>query len=367
MGLSIDTLRRQYLGRVFSGSELKKGWHLNRVATTPQFIIPPGKSRMVDLSHEGWRTDQPLSHHLFFSDAPRYTPPATPVPKHIGHPPMPFIVGSGRSGTTLLRMMLDAHPDMVITPETHWLPDLLALLNQDPSDLDRLVSLVAGHPKWIDMGLSDQALANVITQHDPLEPGETVRRIYQAYAEKHASPRVGDKTPLHNRSMHAIASRLPEARFIHIIRDGRDVAVSHRNLWFGPGNDVRAAASAWIWNIREARQQAEFVPYYMEIRYGELLAYPEDVLWRIGEFIHLPFDPVQLKYYLNAEARLNELQDQNEACGLVTREQRKALFERTKSPPDTSRIGRWRDQMSSEDLRVFEAIAGDLLRDLNYL
>ncbi|MCC5846733.1 MAG: sulfotransferase [Verrucomicrobia bacterium] len=366
VGLSLDDLRRQYLGRVFRGPELQKGWHLNRVATSPGFIVPPDPDQMLDLSIEGWRADLPLSHHLFFSAGPDYQAPEILSPKDTGHAPMPFIVGVGRSGTTLLRLMLDAHPDMVMTPETHWLPDVLALFKEDPSDVERLESLVRGNPKWTDMGLPDEAWEKVIRRHDPEKPDETIRRIYRAYADKHGSPRVGDKTPLHNRSMHAIASMLPEAHFIHILRDGRDVAVSHRDLWFGPGKDVRAAASSWVWNIREARQQAEFVPHYLEIRFEDLIANPEEVLRRVGDFIDLPFDPVQLDYHRYAEARLQELGDQQEGDSLVTAEQRKAIFERTKHPPDPSRIGRWRKEMNEEDVRLFENIAGDLLKDLNY-
>jgi hypothetical protein len=365
MGLSLDRLRSQYLGRVFAGEDLQRGWHHNRVPTTQGFVVKPDVSRLLNLDVDGWRTDQPEQSHLLFHQPHRYE---TPQKLQISDArrPFPFIVGVGRSGTTLLRLLLDAHPEIAVTPETHWLRGAVRTLLADPTDAAGVRKNILSEPSWADMGISVHELDNIIASHNHECTGDTLRKIYQHYGSRHGVARVGDKTPLHNLAMHNIASILPEARFIHIIRDGRDVAVSYRDLWFGPGRDIRAAAMLWMWRIREARQQAQFLPHYLEVRYEALATDPEKVLLDIARFIDLPFDPVQLTAHLRAEERLGEFQDIARNGRTVTAEKRRGIHKLTSSPPDPSRVGRWASLMDSADLATFERIAGDMLTDLGY-
>ena len=71
----------------------------------------------------------------------------------------------------------------------------------------------------------------------PFSADAGLRAFYAPYAERFSKKIVGDKTPLYILHMSRIQRCLPEARFIHLIRDGRDVALSYRGLWFGPGNE----------------------------------------------------------------------------------------------------------------------------------
>ena len=365
IGLSFDHLRSQYLGRVFSSEELQRGWHHNRVATTQEFIVKPDVSRLLNLDVDSWRTDKPEQSHLVFYQARGYKAPEK-LPFSSAHPPFPFIVGVGRSGTTLLRFLLDAHPEIAVTPETHWLRGAVRKLLANPRDAAGIRGDILSDPHWADMGISDQELDTIIASHNYERPSDTLRKIYHRYGSRHHAARVGDKTPLHNLAMHDIARLLPEARFIHIIRDGRDVALSYRDLWFGPGRDVRAAAMLWMWRIRETRQQAQFLPHYLEVRYEALVSDPEEVLRNIARFIDLPFDPVQLMAHLRAEERLGECQDFVFDGRKVTAEQRREIHKLTLSPPDASRVGRWASLMDPADLATFERIAGDALTDLGY-
>ena len=365
IGLSLDHLRSQYLGRVFAGEALQRGWHYNRVATTQEFIVKPDVSRLLNVDVDGWRTDKPEQSHLVFHQPHVYQVPEK-LPTSDAHRPFPFIVGVGRSGTTLLRLLLDAHPEIAVTPETHWLRGAVQKLLADPRDAAGVRGEILSSPHWADMGISDQDLDAIIASHNHECPGDTLRKIYEHYGTRHGAARVGDKTPLHNLAMHDIARILPEARFIHIIRDGRDVAVSYRDLWFGPGRDVRAAAMLWMWRIRETRQQAQFLPHYLEVRYEMLVTDPEKVLRDIARFIDLPFDPVQLTAYLRAKERLGECQDFVLNGRKITAEQRGGIHKLTLTPPDPSRVGRWTSLMDPADLATFERIAGDMLTDLGY-
>ena len=153
-------------------------------------------------------------------------------------PPAPFIVGVGRSGTTLLRLMLDAHPDLAIPTETHFIPALLQVV-ETTGDREAALRLLAGAATWPNLGVEIAAVAEAFSRLDPFTPGGAARAVFGLYAEAQGKPRWGDKTPPYRASMSEIARALPEARFIHIIRDGRDVALSYRGLWFGPGDDIR--------------------------------------------------------------------------------------------------------------------------------
>jgi hypothetical protein len=365
VGLSLDKLRSKYLSRVFDGEELRKGWHLNRVATSVDFIVPPPRDRLFHLDTDEWHTDRPEAKHLIFREPYAYVPPKPVI--ETAHPPMPFVVGTGRSGTTLLRMLLDAHPDLAIPPETQWLPDAINALDRHPGDAAALRKALTQVHQWWDMGIEDEALEDILRQHDGTKPFKTLRTFYQVYASRFGATRAGDKTPLHGLQMHKITRAFPDAHFIHVIRDGRDVALSYRNTWFAPARDVKGMAKFWIWGIREMRQQAQFLPHYMEVRYEQLVTETEQVLRQICDFIRLPFHPAQLQAHALAGVRLSELKDAQRKDGLfLPKEKRLSVFTETQKPPHTERIARWRKEMSASEMADFNAIAGNMLAELGY-
>ncbi len=141
-------------------------------------------------------------------------------------PAAPFVVGVNRSGTTLLRLMLDAHPDLTIPPETHFVPEVIRLARRDGGTRVRMVRTMTRHPRWGDFGIDARELRGRVAHIKPAKAGPVVRAFYELYAESQGKARWGDKTPRYMRAMPRIEKALPEARFIHIIRDGRDVALS---------------------------------------------------------------------------------------------------------------------------------------------
>lgn len=157
-----------------------------------------------------------------------------PSPEGEQLPPAPSIVGTGRCGTTLLRLMLDAHPDLAISPETHFIPHVAAARAGSPNPAVTFIKAVVGSRTWGDLHLDSQALGEAVRRLEPFTVGEALRLIYRLYAACFGKARWGDKTPIYFSQMSLIHRLLPEARFVHIIRDGRDVALSHSGLWFGP-------------------------------------------------------------------------------------------------------------------------------------
>jgi len=170
-------------------------------------------------------------------------------------PPMPIVIGVPRSGTTLLRVMLDAHPEMSVPPETGFVLDAARMDRRAGGLRDRFVAMLTGYHTWRHMGVSEQALRARVEAIEPFDVAEGVRAFYRLYAERFGCARYGDKTPMYRAHMRELEELLPEARFIHIIRDGRDVALSVRGLAFAPGDDMATLARDWSDGVRNAREQ----------------------------------------------------------------------------------------------------------------
>jgi hypothetical protein len=283
--------------------------------------------------------------------------------------PVPFIVGVGRSGTTLMRMMLDAHPALAIPPETHFVPDLIRSCRGWRASPDRVLKTITESRRWGDFDLEADDLLERFRALDPLDASGVLRSFYGLYAESQGKRRWGDKTPVYVTRMADIATALPEAHFIHLIRDGRDVAVSRAKRSMRAASAPDVAARKWRDRILVARKQGAALPHYMEVRYEDLVLDTEEVLRRVCDFIQLPWDDSLLRYHERAGERLKEVaRDLPAAAGKKLRpaEERMAAHALTMEPPNPDRINAWRSQMSEEDRDAFEREAGELLAELGY-
>lgn len=282
--------------------------------------------------------------------------------------PAPFIVGVGRSGTTLLRLMLDAHPELAIPPETHFAPDVIAASRSRGNPPARVLEMMTAEDRWGDFGLDSDDLLARLKDVRRLDGGTALRAFYGLYAEKQGKPRWGDKTPIYVTKMRRIAGALPEARFVHVIRDGRDVALSRWKRAVKGRAPAEKIAKTWRRRIRKAREQAGDVEY-MELRYEDLVTDTEASLRRVCEHIELEFDPAMLRYHEDASERLAEMSRDLPGEGGEVRhsgEERMSAHALTSKPPTSARIAAWREEMSPEDRAAFEGVAGELLAELGY-
>ena len=142
--------------------------------------------------------------------------------------------------------MLDAHPLLAIPPETGFVPAAAALRREGEPARAALLGLIRGFETWPDFHIPADALAARFAAIPSFTVAEGLRAFYALYAARFSKPRWGDKTPDYGRHVPTIRELLPEARFIHLIRDGRDVALSLRPLWF-------ALARSWAERIRTTR------------------------------------------------------------------------------------------------------------------
>lgn len=284
---------------------------------------------------------------------------------------MPFIVGVPRSGTTLLRFMLDSHPSLAIPPETGFVARPLGWLRL-ASPREALFRSVTRLPfksgPWQDFGVDAREFRRELEKIEPFDVGEGFRTFYRLYARYQNKPRYGDKTPLYCKHVAKIEKLLPEAHFIHIIRDGRDVSLSLRPLWFAPGQDMQTLALYWRQLIQQTRAAGHQCRAYTEIRYEQLVIDPEPALRLICNFLELDFDSAMLRYWLRVGQRLRE----HKACRgnmgrtLVTQEQRRAQQRLTLGPPQVERVSCWKKDMTPAERAEFLGVAGDMLKTLGY-
>lgn len=270
--------------------------------------------------------------------------------------PFPFVVGSGRSGTTMLRAMLTAHSELAIPPESHFvsrlgrrraryeLPDRFAT--------ERFAHDLLQQRRFGAWGISEADVREGLTSDAPADYPSAMRAVFALYARRAGKARYGDKTPNYVAEMPSLAALFPESRFVHIVRDGRNVTLSYLERDFGP-DTVVAGALRWRELVRTGRRDgAELGPSrYLELRYEDLVERPEPVLERICEFLELRYEPAMLAYHENPEGVLRGL-DRSDHSGL--------------SLPPTRDLRDWRSAMSPIDRWAFDALAGDLLTALDY-
>jgi hypothetical protein len=202
-----------------------------------------------------------------------------------GRNPYVFIVCCPRSGTTMLRRMVDAHPALAITPETHWIPRYFEQrLDVTPAGMvtRRLAQRLINNRRFPELQIEPEADEELLAL-EPLSYASFVSRLFDLYGEQQGELLVGDMTPRYVRHIETLHELWPQAKFVHLIRDGRDVCLSMLN-WpradraagrFRAWRDDPVSTSAlfWEWNVHLGRRAgAALGPQrYYEVRYDILV------------------------------------------------------------------------------------------------
>ncbi|MFH1793659.1 MAG: sulfotransferase [Pseudomonadota bacterium] len=282
-------------------------------------------------------------------------------------PPFPVVVGVPRSGTTLLRMMLDSHSELAIPPETGFLlDDRIAGSSLGGREIAReMTEFPREAPAWSDFGISaDEFLDQAEALSSEAGPGDVLRLFYRMYATNHGKRRAGDKTPGYVNAMSTIARLMPETRFIHIIRDGRDVALSWRKTWFAPSADIPTLVRTWTDTILGARESAARL-HYREVFYSDLVRDPAAVLRDICDFVDLRYEPSMLRYYTRSPQRLREHRARYRMDGtLVVSHDTRIVQQQNTMKPILPRDGVWRREMEPHDLSRIDPLSTSLLDEI---
>ena len=260
---------------------------------------------------------------------------------------------------------------MAIPPETGFLA-ASALFDCDirtAAGLHRLVTTFPPEaPAWQDFGLDAAEFHDELQRLEPFDTGDGFRTFYRLYARKQNKPRYGDKTPAYCEHVALIESILPEAHFIHIIRDGRDASLSLRRTWFAPGQDIPTLALYWRNMVCKARDAGKRSQAYLELSYEKLVRNPRPLLETVCRFLGMEFDAAMLRYWERTPERLTEHRTRRRVDGtvLVTHEQRLLQQRLTMEPPAPERLSRWKSEMTVEEQSEFRRYAGDTLDELGY-
>ena len=236
-----------------------------------------------------------------------------------------FLVGSERSGTTLLRLMLDHHPRISFFFEFQY-----------------AVSMMPEIGGWPDLKTYHQHLrsdrifgATLLTIDESLDYPRLIDSFLRQKRDRDGKPLVGA-------TVHYEFDRLlriwPDARFIHLVRDGRDVARSVIEMgWAG---NTHAAVDRWIMAETLWSSLSRELPpdRRMEVKYEDLIGRPRESLMKLCEWIGVPYDPEMLNY----------------------------PFDSTYRPPSPSKIDQWKTKLTPAAIRLAESRIGPLLLERGY-
>jgi hypothetical protein len=261
-----------------------------------------------------------------------------------------FIVGSARSGTTLLRLMFNAHSEIAVPPESRFITELYK--GQDEVDRDAFLQSLDAHPRWHEWDLPIEAVTEELDGAQRLPYAGAIAAAFRAYARTHGKKRWGDKTPRYIEQIELLAGLFPDGRFIHLVRDGRDVALSYAHVPFGP-KTVGAVADLWARRVEAgiAAGRPLGPERYIEIRYEDLVEDAAGTIKELCRFVDVEFDPGMLDHTERArDATLP----------------RASKYNPNVTQPPSKKAHSWKDSMAPRDVEAFEAIAGATLARLGY-
>jgi len=268
-----------------------------------------------------------------------------------------FVLGSPRSGTTLLYdMLLSAGGFAVYLAESN----VFNVLGPNFGDLgnrenrQQLLNVWLGSKLYRASGLDAREVEKQVLDGCQ-NAGDFLRIVMDGIARKQGAQRWAENSPEGVLHLPTIKRLIPEALVIHIIRDGRDVAMSlnrTRYLKPFPWQDrisLTGAGVYWEWIVQQGRKYGrELGPDYMEVHFEELVASPRELLSRIGVFIDHELD-----YHRVLEVGYGSVSKPNTSF-------------RSESQEKFNPVGRWKKGFTPEQLIRFEAIVGKTLSDLGY-
>jgi sulfotransferase family protein len=280
--------------------------------------------------------------------------------------PFLFVLGAPRSGTRMLGRLLDGHPDIAVIHEARFVPGWFVHrrgVTADGHATPELVERLVAFERFEQLGVAPEDVERLLARNGPVHYASFVSELFDLVGRARGKPLVADKSPRYVRNVPTLHELFPSARILHLVRDGRDVALSVAS-WrkvtergdlvarFGTWQDDPASTIA-LWWEREVRLGSEDgralgPELYGETRYEALVADPAGECARLCAFLGVPYDDAMVRFH---EGRTRA------APGLDAKHARL---------PVTAGLRDWRTQMPADDVARFEAAAGRLLEELGY-
>ena len=288
----------------------------------------------------------PLYDHHFFTPQPDLRPL--------------FVVGLGRSGTTVLRLMFHQHDQFAMLSETWFCPRVWerrwGFPIREPAEpfFSRLLDLYVGLLQKGDDFPVDFAAYRRRVLDGPADLARLLSEVGALWAEQHGKPRWGEKTPVHVHHMAVLARMFPGASFLHIVRDPRDVASSLVDAPFAQATDPVGFAIDWLRTLDTEEQQVaeeeQLAGRVLRLRYEDLVYEPEATLRRCSQVAGVDYQPQMLRF--------------NEAAADYAPDQ--PWMENVHRPLSDRSIGRWRDDLAPGDVEAIEGLCHDRMLELGY-
>jgi hypothetical protein len=263
----------------------------------------------------------------------------------------------------MLKRMVNAHPLVAITRETHWIPRMVEKhrgVTADGRVTAMLIDRLFEHHRFEQMKVGREKLEKQLRKCPNLLYSDLVSEIFNQFGRRKDKPLVGDKTPTYVRKLPTLLALWPHTRILHLIRDGREVWLSMRN-WrmahkaagkFASWRTDPLVTTALWWRalVSIGRRDARLLPptQYLELRYEDLVGSAERECDRIADFLQLPRARSMHRFY---EGRTQVGGDLSANAAWL--------------PPVAGRRN-WRAEMHQRDVEKFEAAAGDLLTALHF-
>ena len=285
------------------------------------------------------------------------------TPRSVSHNPAVFLVGCPRSGTTLLQRLVDAHPQIAITHEQCWVARYFKNrtgLTPEGLVTPGLSASLLEEKRFHKLRVSRDELERLLEPGKPVSYASFVTELFDHYGKAKGKILVGDKCPSYLRELPTLHALWPKAKFVHLIRDGRDVCLSICNwnkpdritvrLVHGAEDNVSTAAFYWQWFVKAGRQAGNSLgpELYYELRYEDLVASPEEECAKLCAFLGVPYEDAMLRFHEGRTRRDAGLDSKGQWL------------------PVTSGLRDWRSDMRPQDVERFEAAAGGLLDELGY-
>jgi hypothetical protein len=288
-------------------------------------------------------------------------PPASETASQ-GNPYL-FIVGAARSGTTLVQRLLDAHPMLAVVNETYWVPRKFRErtgLTRDGLVTRALIDQLMASPKFNRMGLSLDDLTRLMPSDDAITYARYVSSLFDLFATRHGKSLAGDKTPGYVRRMAQLHELFPCARFVHIIRDPRDLCLSMLEWSSGENtagqfgtwaeDPVTSTALYWRMSVGLGRQLGAQLgeDIYHEVRYEDLVTSPERAITGLCAFLGLPYEPRMTRYH---EGKTRTKPGRSSKAQWL---------------PVTPGLRSWTNQLAVDAIERIETVTGDLMAEVGY-
>jgi hypothetical protein len=280
--------------------------------------------------------------------------------------PIFFIIGKGRSGTTLLQNLLDANENTLVPIESTFLVHLYGkyggVRNWNKKIIDNYVDdlflLRKIRESWnLNPTTLKQKINAYLVENGNLYYATISKIIYLSFQSIHPKEKIliiGDKNPFYTFCIEDLLNIFPEAKFIHLIRDPRANVRSHMISF--DTNFITFIAWKWrCYNKEIESKKLKYPNHFHELKYEDLVTTPEATLIKVCDFLNIDFNPNALEFHQQVKGEFGDI-----------KKYKSGFHANLKKPIDKSLSVKWKEFFNKKQLKIINSICGDYLQKYNY-